>query len=106
MVTALDHHPGEGSTLTTPDAKNSAPTATALSTQAGEISIVGGIETIRSLFLRGLIDELTLTTHPVLTNEGRRLFDHSVPLTRLRLLRTAQTKTGNAVLTYGLARQD
>lgn len=69
---------------------------------AGDISVVGGIETIRSLFLAGLVDELTLTTHPVVTNEGRRLFDESVPLTRLRLLRATMTATGNAILTYAL----
>lgn len=69
---------------------------------AGDISVVGGVETVRSLFLAGLIDELTLTTHPVLAGEGRRLFDDTVPLTRLRLIRAAQTSAGNAVLTYGL----
>lgn len=68
----------------------------------GEISVVGGIDTVRSLFLAGLIDELTLTTHPVVTNQGRRLFDDSVPLTRLQLLQARQTSAGNAVLTYAL----
>ena len=68
----------------------------------GDISVVGGIETVRSLFLTGLIDELTLTTHPVVTNQGRRLFDESVPLTQFNLLRAAQTSTGNAILTYAL----
>lgn len=68
----------------------------------GDISVVGGIETVRSLFLAGLVDELTLTTHPVVTNEGRRLFDENVPQTRLRLLRAAQTGAGNAILTYAL----
>jgi len=66
----------------------------------GGISVAGGVETVRSLFVAGLIDELTLTTHPVVTNEGRRLFDDSVPLTRLRLLRAVQTGAGNAILTY------
>lgn len=61
-----------------------------------------GIETIRSLFLAGLIDTLTLTTHPVVTNEGRRLFDESVPSTRLSLLEAKQTRAGNAILTYAL----
>lgn len=68
----------------------------------GEISVVGGIDTVRSLFLAGLIDELTLTTHPVVTNQGRRLFDDSVPLTRLQLLQARQTSAGNAILTYAL----
>lgn len=68
----------------------------------GDISVVGGIDTVRSLFLTCLIDELMLTTHPVVTNHGRRLFDESVPLTRLHLLRATQTSTGNAILIYAL----
>lgn len=68
----------------------------------GDIAILGGIETIRALFLAGLIDTLTLTTHPVLAGEGRRLFDESVPTTRLRLLEVKDTPAGNAILTYGL----
>ena len=68
----------------------------------GDIAVTGGIETIRSLFLAGAIDALTLTVHPVVTNEGRRLFDESVPLARLTLLDGTTTSAGNAVLTYGL----
>jgi RNA polymerase sigma-70 factor (ECF subfamily) len=67
----------------------------------GGISVVGGIDTIRSLFLGGVVDELTLTTHPVV-GVGRRLFDESVPVTRLELVRSESTPAGNAVLTYGL----
>jgi len=69
---------------------------------SGDISVAGGIDTIRSLFLAGVIDELILTTHPVVTNEGRRLFDESVPVTRLSLLGAKQTSAGNAILTYAL----
>lgn len=68
----------------------------------GDILVVGGIETVRSLFLAGAVDALILTIHPVVTNEGRRLFDESVPLTRLSLLDSAITSAGNAILTYGL----
>lgn len=68
----------------------------------GNIIVVGGIETVRSLFLAGVIEALTLTIHPAVTNEGRRLFDESFPLTRLRLLDSAITGAGNAILTYGL----
>jgi dihydrofolate reductase len=67
----------------------------------GGISVVGGIDTIRSLFLAGVVDELTLTTHPVV-GVGRRLFDESVPVTRLQLVRSESTPAGNAVLTYAL----
>jgi RNA polymerase sigma-70 factor (ECF subfamily) len=70
----------------------------------GNIAVVGGIQTIRSLFLAGVIDALTLTMHPVVTDQGRRLFDESVPLTRLTLLEGTTTSAGNAVLTYGLRR--
>lgn len=72
----------------------------------GDIAVVGGIDTIRALFLAGAIDKLTLTTHPVVTNVGRRLFDDSVPTTRLTLLSTQHTSVGNAVLTYGLRTND
>jgi dihydrofolate reductase len=68
----------------------------------GDIAVVGGIETTRSLFLAGVIDALTLTTHAVVTNQGRRLFDESVPLTRLTLLEGRTTGAGNAILTYAL----
>jgi len=68
----------------------------------GDISVVGGIETVRSLFLAGLVDSLTLTVHPAATPQGRRLFDESVPLTRLTLLDGVTTSAGNAVLTYAL----
>jgi dihydrofolate reductase len=66
----------------------------------GDISVTGGIDTVRSLFLAGVIDELILTTHPVVTNQGRRLFDESVPTTRLSLVGAKQTSAGNAILTY------
>lgn len=73
--------------------------------EGGPITVTGGIDTIRSFFTAGLIDELILTTHPVVTNQGRRLFDESVDTTRLRLIEARPTSTGNVVLTYGL-RQD
>lgn len=68
----------------------------------GGIAVVGGVETTRSLFLAGVVDALTLTVHPVVTPEGRRLFDESVPLTRFRMVDSAITSAGNAVLTYAL----
>ncbi|MEO7754340.1 MAG: dihydrofolate reductase family protein [Terracoccus sp.] len=68
----------------------------------GNIAVTGGIETVRSLFVAGLVDALTLTVHPVVTDEGRRLFDESVPMTRLSLLSGTTTGAGNAILTYAL----
>ncbi|MEZ5375981.1 MAG: dihydrofolate reductase family protein [Acidimicrobiales bacterium] len=68
----------------------------------GGIVVGGGIETVRGLFLGGVVDRLMLTIHPAVTNEGRRLFDDSVPLTRLSLVDHQVTSAGNAVLTYTL----
>jgi len=70
----------------------------------GTIGVAGGIETIRSLFLAGVVDELTLTTHPAV-GTGRRLFDESVPITRLELVNAVTTSAGNAGLTYRLRPQ-
>jgi dihydrofolate reductase len=71
---------------------------------AGDIAVIGGIETVRSLFLGGVVDALTLTVHPAATDQGRRLFDESVPVTRLALVDGTTTSVGNAVLTYRLRR--
>lgn len=67
----------------------------------GGVAVVGGVSTVRSLFLGGAIDALTLTVHPAVTS-GTRLFDDETPLTRLRLLDSQITSAGNAILTYGL----
>lgn len=67
----------------------------------GDISVAGGVETVRGLFLAGIVDRLMLTTHPV-AGVGRRLFDDSVPVTRLRLLGATPTSAGNVLLEYAL----
>lgn len=67
----------------------------------GGITVAGGIDTVRSLFLAGVVDTLTLTTHPAV-GTGRRLFDDTVPVTRLELLESMPTAAGNVVLTYRL----
>lgn len=74
--------------------------------EGGDISVTGGVATVRSLFLAGVIDQLTLTIHPVVTNEGGRLFDESVSTTRLLLLDSKRTSAGNAFLTYALRPAD
>lgn len=72
----------------------------------GRIAVVGGIATVRSLFLAGEIDELTLTVHPVIAGSGERLFGPEAPTTRLVLLGSEITPAGNAMLTYGLRPAD
>lgn len=73
--------------------------------EGGDISVIGGVETVRSLFLAGVVDRLILTVHPVV-GAGRRLFDDSVPVTRLELLEATKTAVGNVLLTYALRPAD
>lgn len=73
--------------------------------EGGDISVTGGVETVRSLFLGGVVDRLMLTVHPVV-GAGRRLFDDSVPVTRLELLEATKTSVGNVLLTYALLSAD
>ncbi len=94
----LPAEPGWNTTVITGDPI--AHVATLRESGEGTIAVIGGIETIRSLFLAGQIDALTLTVHPAVTGHGRRLFDETVPLTRLRLIDAQITSVGNAQLTY------
>ncbi|QIX27933.1 dihydrofolate reductase [Nocardioides sp. JQ2195] len=74
--------------------------------EGGDISVAGGVETVRSLFLGGAIDTLTLTMHPAITGEGRRLFDETVPLSRLELVDSGTSSLGNVFLTYAMRSRD
>ena len=69
----------------------------------GEISVMGGIEIVRSLFLAGVIDELSLITHPVIAGAGkRRLFRPEDETRRLDLVDVTRTPKGNVVSVYRL----
>jgi dihydrofolate reductase len=66
----------------------------------GEIAVMGGISVVRHLFLAGLIDELTLFTHPVVAGgKYRRLFD-GTETTKLQLVGSQTTSKGNVIQTY------
>jgi dihydrofolate reductase len=68
-----------------------------------DIAVMGSISLVRQLFLAGLMDELILTTHPVVAGQGRRhLFGADDPTTRLVLKRATTTSAGNVVASYGL----
>ena len=68
----------------------------------GEIAVMGGITIVRTLFLAGVLDELTLITHPVVAgSKYRRLFDGTETV-KLDMLRTVTTGKGNVVSTYRL----
>lgn len=68
----------------------------------GEIAVCGSISLVRQLFFAGILDELTLMTHPVVAGSGRRLFEDGDPLHRLVLEDQYATSKGNVVSTYSL----
>ncbi|WP_104126116.1 dihydrofolate reductase family protein [Cryobacterium sp. Y57] len=70
-------------------------------TEGGEISLIGGISLVRQLLFAGLLDSLSLMTHPVVAGGGRHLFEPTDPVTRLTLQSSVMTSNGNALLTYG-----
>ncbi|MCW5697716.1 MAG: dihydrofolate reductase family protein [Bauldia sp.] len=73
------------------------------SRDGGEIAVMAGITIVKSLFLAGIIDELTLITHPVIAGKGRHLFEPTDPTTRLALKNVTRTSKGNVLSTYTLA---
>lgn len=68
----------------------------------GEIAVMGSISVVRQLLFAGLLDELTLMTHPVVAGSGRHLFEAGDPTTRLSLKDQDRTTKGNIVSTYSL----
>lgn len=69
-----------------------------------EIALMGGFSLVRQMLFAGLLDELTLITHPVVAGAGRRhLFEPGDPTTRLALVSANVTQKGNVVSTYRLA---
>ena len=72
------------------------------SPEGGEIAVCGSISLVRQLFFAGILDELTLMTHPVVAGSGRRLFKDGDPLHRLVLENQYATSKGNVVSTYSL----
>lgn len=69
----------------------------------GTIAVMGGMSLVRQLLYAGLLDELMLIIHPVISGANRRpLFLPDGPTTRLDLKASQRTSKGNMVLTYGL----
>lgn len=65
----------------------------------GDINVMG-ISVIRQVLEAGLLDALTLTVHPALAGDGKRLFDGATQPLRLELVDSQVTSVGNAILTY------
>jgi dihydrofolate reductase len=71
--------------------------------QGRDIAAMAGITIVRHLLFAGLLDELTLITHPVVAGTGRHLFEPGDPVTRLALKDSRRTSKGNVVSTYARA---
>lgn len=71
--------------------------------KGGEIAVMSSVSLVRQLLFTGLLDELTLITHPVVSGKGRHLFEPTDPTTRLRLIDCVRTAKGNVVTTYAKA---
>lgn len=68
-----------------------------------DIAVMSSISLVRQLMFAGLLDELTLFTHPVIAGAGQRhLFEPGDPTTRLELVNASHTSKGNVVSTYRL----
>ncbi len=68
----------------------------------GEIAVCGSISVTRQLLFAGLLDSLTLMTHPVVAGSGKHLFQDGDPVTRLNLKDEYRTGKGNVICTYTL----
>ncbi len=77
---------------------------TGLKQQAGgDIGVHGSIELCQSLLEAGLVDELRLVIAPVLSMQGRKLFDRGLP-SRLTRTRMVASPSGYLLLDYQVER--
>jgi dihydrofolate reductase len=73
----------------------------ALKEQSGkDIYLVGGARTVASLVDAGLVDELTLTVHPLIAGGGKALFETTEVRRRLELRDVQQLEDGRVSLVY------
>jgi len=98
VSTTLDNVTWQNSTLLK---GNLAEEIARLKAQPGKtITVTGSPTLVRSMLQQDLLDELTLTIHPVIVGKGKRLFEPAGDLKRLELVSHKTTRTGVAILTY------
>jgi dihydrofolate reductase len=64
------------------------------------IQVPGSPRLVRSLLRDGLLDELSLTIHPIVVGSGMRLFDEVTRQVGLKLVASAVLSTGVVSVTY------
>jgi dihydrofolate reductase len=75
----------------------------ALKQQPGkDIYLVGGARTLVSLLDAGLVDELGITVHPLISGEGKALFATTEHRRQLELRKVQQLENGCVSLIYGI----
>jgi dihydrofolate reductase len=66
----------------------------------GELQVHGSGDLVRWLFDKGLVDEITLLTYPVVIGQGRRLFPDAGPDAALDLVESRATPGGLITQVY------
>lgn len=70
------------------------------------IFVDGGAEVVNTLLNESLVDELIISTIPVLLGNGVRLFKEGIPETRLKLLQSKYYPSGLVQQHYTIMHQD
>ena len=65
-----------------------------------ELQVHGSIRLVHTLFEHDLVDEYRLLTFPVVLGQGRRLFPHGGPDTKLDLVDSRTTSSGIVITVY------
>jgi dihydrofolate reductase len=69
----------------------------------GDLMIMGSAELVRALLSNGLLDRLTLITHPIVLGKGKHLVEDGQPSTPLSLVGSQTLHSGVTVATYAPA---
>ncbi|MEM9633486.1 MAG: dihydrofolate reductase family protein [Pseudomonadota bacterium] len=64
------------------------------------LQVHGSSDLIRTLLAHDLIDEFRIWTFPVIVGQGKRLFESGTAFTSLKLIESAHTENGVAMMIY------
>jgi dihydrofolate reductase len=64
------------------------------------LTVLGSGELVRALAAAGLVDEYTLSVHPLVLGQGRQLFPSGLPRAGLALVESVPTTTGVIIARY------
>jgi dihydrofolate reductase len=64
------------------------------------ITVLGSGDLVQTLMRNDLVDEFSLTVHPIVLGSGKRLFRGADDVRKLKLVDSTPTSTGSLMLTY------